>query len=133
VPAYGDRVGVVRKHLPVAQIHPYATAAAHAAVCAEEQGKGDRMADALFRAPTEEIDAPGSERLAERVGLDMDAYRACIASDRPAKRVAADLADAAAAGLKKSVPVLIVGRETYRGAQPQHVIKAAIERQLPPR
>src|SRR5215471_12266119 len=48
---YPGRVRVVRKHVPLTKIHPHAEAAARASVCAEAQGQGDAMADALFRAP----------------------------------------------------------------------------------
>src|SRR5215471_1852339 len=51
VAKHPGRVRVVRKHVPLTKIHPHAESAARASVCAEAQGQGDAMADALFRAP----------------------------------------------------------------------------------
>ena len=131
VAEYGNRVRVVRKHLPLPSIHANSTTAAHASCCAEEAGAdGERMADALFTAPPEELTAEGCEHLAASLGVDLERYRSCIASDRPAARVAADGADAKAAGLKLSVPVFFIGPRKFSGAQPAETIRAAIDHEL---
>src|SRR6185503_6117111 len=48
-----DRVHFVRKHVPL-EMHELARPAARAAVCTEEQGKGEAMADALVQAELSE-------------------------------------------------------------------------------
>jgi protein-disulfide isomerase len=130
VASYGDKVRIVRKHLPLTKLHPNAMTAAMAACCADEVGVGDRMADALFRAPPEELTPEGCERLAAEVGADLARYRECMASDRPRKQVEQDQADARAAGLGQSVPVFFVGGKVHRGAQRAEVIRAAIDLEL---
>src|SRR5262249_17363474 len=71
---YDGKVRLVRKQHPLATIHPHAETAARAACCAEEVGRGDEMADALYKAAPDELTTEGCEKLAARVGADVDAY-----------------------------------------------------------
>jgi predicted DsbA family dithiol-disulfide isomerase len=128
--AYRGQVRVVRKQHPLQQIHPHAETAALAACCAEEAGLGDRMAEALYTAPPEELTSEGCEKIAASVGMDVGAYRQCLASDRPARRLASDAADAQAAGLGPEAPVFWIGDTRYRGAMSAEVIRDGIERAL---
>lgn len=108
------RVRVVRKMTPLPQ-HAGAMPAAIAWCCAEEQGRGDEMADALFSAPTEDLTPEGCARMAECIGLDMDRYHRAAADPGTHARVAGDLADASAAGVHR-LPTLFVGTERITGA-----------------
>ncbi len=128
--AYQGKVRVVRKEHPLAQIHPHAETAARAQCCAEELGRGEQMAEALYAAAPDELTSEGCERLAERLGMDLAAYRQCLSSDRPAQRLAADAADARSAGLGNEAPVFWIGDTRYRGWQPADVIRDGIERAL---
>jgi len=128
--AYDGKVRLVRKQHPLATIHPHAETAARAACCAEEVGRGDEMADALYKAAPEELTTEGCEKLAAQVGVNVDAYRQCLVSDRPAQRLAADAEYARAAGLGPEAPVFWIGDTRYRGAQPAEVIRRGIERAL---
>jgi uncharacterized membrane protein/predicted DsbA family dithiol-disulfide isomerase len=105
-------VRVVRKMLPLS-MHPGAMPAAVAYCCADAQGKGDEMAAALFAAPPAELTPDGCEKLAARVGCDLERYR----RDRPAaeRRIAAEMAEVRAAGVH-SLPTLFVGDERIVGA-----------------
>src|SRR5690242_565278 len=67
-------VRVVRKMVPL-PMHPHAMPAALAWCCAEAQGKGDAMADALFAAPVDDLTPEGCEKIAQSVGCDLDQYR----------------------------------------------------------
>ncbi len=128
--SYGDKIRIIRKQLPLTGLHEHAMDAALAACCAEEVGAGDAMADALFRAPPSELTPEGCERIARSVAIDLEAYRACMASDRPRKRVEADLAEARAAGLAQSVPQFFVGGKLFKGVARPEVIRAAIDAEL---
>jgi protein-disulfide isomerase len=125
VEEFGGAVRVVRKHNPLS-MHENAVPAARAACCGAEQGKGEEMAEALFSAPPDEIDAAGCEKIAEKLGLDMEKYRACIASKRPDERIAADQAEAAAAGIADIAPVFWVGHQKFEGVVPAPVIRQAL-------
>ena len=81
-------VRIVRKMMPLPR-HPHALQAALAWCCAEAQGKGDAMAEALFAAPPEALTL-GRLRAARRQGR----LRSRALSPRPATmhaRVAGDM------------------------------------------
>jgi protein-disulfide isomerase len=123
------RVRVVRKHVPLVKIHPHADAAARAAVCAEAQSKGDAMAEALFRAPPQELTDEGDLKLATQLALDPEAFRACLGEPRTARRVDADGTEFDAIG-GDGVPLLFIGRERLDGLQDAATLEAAIGRAL---
>src|SRR5262249_61195791 len=83
-------VRVVRKMLPLS-MHPHAMPAALAYCCADAQGKGDAMAEALFAAPADQLTPDGCEQLAAGVGCDLDRYRRDLPAARA--RVAAEVAE----------------------------------------
>jgi protein-disulfide isomerase len=105
-------VRMVRKMLPLRN-HPHAMPAALAYCCADAQGKGDAMADALFAAPPDALTPEGCEQLAAGVGCDLERYR----RDLPAaeSRVAAETAEVRAAGVH-ALPTLFIGGERIEGA-----------------
>ncbi|HUQ07701.1 MAG TPA: thioredoxin domain-containing protein [Kofleriaceae bacterium] len=110
----GVDVRVVRKMVPLAQ-HPGALPAAIAWCCAEQQGKGDAMAEALIAAPTAKLTAAGCEQIAADIGCDMARYRRDAAGADIAARIDRDLADARAAGIK-SLPTVYVDAQAFVGA-----------------
>lgn len=130
VASYGNQVRIVRKHVPLS-FHTHARDAARAACCAEEQGRGDRMADALFRADAETLTAEGCEQIAREAGLDMDAYRACLASTRPESRINRDNELAHQTGVS-GLPTFWVGTERFEGPQTPQTLRASIDRALHP-
>jgi predicted DsbA family dithiol-disulfide isomerase len=87
--------------------------AALAYCCADAQGKGDAMAEALFAAPPDALTPEGCEQLAAGVGCDLDRYR----RDLPAAkaRVAAEMAEVRAAGVH-ALPTLFIGDQRVEGA-----------------
>jgi len=105
-------VRVVRKMLPL-KMHPHAMPAALAYCCADAQGKGDEMAAALFAANPDDLTPEGCEKLAASVGCDLDRYRRDL--PQAETRVAADMAEVRAAGIR-SLPTLFIGGEQIVGA-----------------
>jgi protein-disulfide isomerase len=105
-------VRVVRKMMPL-RMHPHAMPAALAYCCADAQGKGEAMAAALFAAPPDELSPEGCEKLAAQVGCDLERYRRDL--PQAETRIAADTAEARAAGVH-SLPTLFIGGERIVGA-----------------
>jgi protein-disulfide isomerase len=108
-------VHVVRKMMPLPQ-HPGAMPAAIAWCCADAQGKGDEMAEALLAARVEQLTPQGCERIAEQIGLDMDRYRSDAASKATRNRIRADIADAHKAGIK-GLPTIYIGSQAFTDAR----------------
>lgn len=119
-------VKVVRKQVPL-MIHPRARFAARGALCAEAQGKGEAMADALFAAPLDQLFAPGVRTIAEGLGLDLRAYDLCVTSPATEARIDKDRADFYATGAK-GIPLLFVGPVRLDGAQEKSAIANALSR-----
>jgi predicted DsbA family dithiol-disulfide isomerase len=121
---YAGRVHFVRLNMPLTS-HPRALDAARAFVCADEQGKGEIFGDMLFE---EELLGKGAQRLAaQRIGLDLDHFRKCLASpatDARINREAKVLRDIGFDGL----PTTYVGARRIVGAQPEEVFRDAYSR-----
>jgi uncharacterized membrane protein/predicted DsbA family dithiol-disulfide isomerase len=119
-------VRVVRRQVPLAS-HPHAMDAARAACCGERLGKGDAMAEALFTAPVEELTPKGCERIAQRLGLPLDAYRACIADPATNASIERDKAEFRETG-GKGLPTIWIDGEVLKGAQSSEELAAALDR-----
>lgn len=122
------RVRVVRKHVPL-PMHVNAAPAARASVCADAQGRGDDMADALFRAPVFDIDEVGCAQIAERLGLDLARFSACVSDATTARRIEQDERDFDAVG-GTGVPLLYVGTERLEGMQDADTLEKTLDRAL---
>lgn len=129
------KVAWVSRPFPLAQIHSKAPQEAHAAECAAEQG-GDaayfRFIDKVFEV------TPGSNGLdlsqlpviAGNVGLDVNAFNACQASNKYAEKVSASYAEAIKLGAQGTpFSLIMVGTEavTLPGNQPYDSMRAAID------
>ena len=107
-------VHVVRKMSPL-HVHPHAMTSALAWCCADEQGKGEAMATALFDAPVDQLTPEGCEQIAVDVGCDRERYRKTLADPGTRERVVHDTADAKAAGVR-GLPTVFIGTTGLGGA-----------------
>ena len=124
---HATQVRLARKQVPLTRRHPHAADAARAAVCAEELGKGDAMADALFRAT--DLTPQGIETLATGLGMEVGALHTCIASSETTLRIQQDRADFDAIE-GDGVPIVFVGAERLDGVPDEAAFEAAIVRAL---
>jgi protein-disulfide isomerase len=129
----------VVRDFPLQSIHPAAAKAAEAAHCASEGGRYWEMHERLFANPR----ALGSDDLvlhAQALGLDSQAFRQCLESEKYAARVREAQAEGERAGVR-ATPSFFLGLtepngETFtavtaiRGAQPFAAFEEAIERLL---
>ena len=88
--------GLVRwrfRDFPLDQSHPHARMAAHSAACADDQDRYWEVHDVIYQGqPTwsRERNAAGTFRgFVEQLGLDLDAYDACMEDARYAGRIEA--------------------------------------------
>ena len=114
---YGSRVNFVRLNMPLAS-HPFARPAARAYCCADEQKKGEAMADALLK--SDDLTAEGCEKLAAQLGLSLAEYQACIKSAATEARIEDDIARVKKAGLA-GLPTVWVEDEMIVGNNPDHL------------
>ena len=121
-----DRVRVVRKQVPL-PMHANAMDAARAACCGEKLGKGDAMADALFKA--EDLTPAGCERLASELGLSIEPYRACVQDPSTDATIKADRETFKAAH-GHGLPTIWIGDQKIEGAQPGENLRRALDAAL---
>jgi len=127
-PILAERRGqlhVVRKHVPLPN-HRFAWHAARAACCAEQQGKSDELAEALFSATFDELSPEGCERMAASLGLDTGRFRACVSDAATDARIRADI-QAFRAAKGRGLPTLWIGDKVLEGAQQPEALRAALD------
>jgi protein-disulfide isomerase len=134
------KVKYVFRDLPL-QFHPHAAKAAEAAHCAGEQGKYWEMSEHLLAnqrtlAPEH---LPGH---AEKVGLDVEKFKACLESGKFESQVKEDVAEAGRVGITGTPSFLlaVVDPQTknlravtrIRGAQPLATFRRELDKLLGP-
>lgn len=100
-------------------VHLGACRTAEAAACAQEQGKFWELHDLLFHNGVPKS-AEGLEAAAMSVGVDLQAYRACIASGRGKEAVAKDVAQGRSLGVGATPTLYINGAKIVGVVLPSH-------------
>lgn len=123
----------VFKDFPLTNIHPQAVLAAEAARCAGDQGEYVAMHDELFAqqeawSGRDDAAALFADYAAE-LDLDVEAFTACLESDRHEAAVQADLEQGVELGVR-GTPAFFVNGRFLNGAQPYNAFEQAIERAL---
>ncbi len=120
----GDQVHFVRLNMPLPHIHPNALDAAKGAVCGEEQGKQDEMADRLFE--SEDITPSGVRRIAATLHLDVRKFDECIQNPATAKRIDDEQKILREAGFE-GLPTTYIGSEMIVGAVDESNFREAMD------
>ncbi len=124
---YGDKIRFVYRDFPLTSIHPNALPAAVAANCAYEQGMFWEFHDLLFSGTG--LGNAYYLQYANELGLDLEAFQACLDAERFQQEVQADFSYAAALGVR-STPTFFLNGIPIVGAQPYEVFKQIIEKEL---
>ena len=118
---------MVFKNQPL-PFHPNAMPAAKAAMAANEQGKFWQMHDLLF-ANQRDLGEPAYEKYAQQLGLNLEKFKADMASPKVADEIAADSKEGQSLGANGTPTFFIDGRELV-GAQPVEQFKQIIDDEL---
>jgi protein-disulfide isomerase len=109
--------GLVRwrfRDFPLDNSHPHARTAAHAAACADDQGRYWEAHEMIYLGqPTwsRERNAVGTFRsYAQQIGLDVDAYNACMESAQHAGRIEAARQEGVRMGVNSTPSFVMNGR-----------------------
>lgn len=125
---YPTQVRLVFRHLPLDGLHPQARPASIAAVCAEQQGKFWEYHAQLFE-NQQSLSNEDLDKYATAVGLDMAAFKTCIASPEAAQRVQTDAEAARSAGIT-GTPAFFINGILISGARPIEDFEKWIDQEL---
>jgi protein-disulfide isomerase/uncharacterized membrane protein len=126
--ANASRIRLVRRQVPL-QMHPHAMDAARAACCGEKLGKGDEMTMALLTTDVENLTPDGCSKLASGLGLQSEAYSACVQDPSTQSKIDADIEEfhaAKGAGL----PTIWVNDTPLFGEQTKETLEEAVQTAL---
>jgi protein-disulfide isomerase len=131
---YGDKVRLVYKNFPLANIHPWAESGALAAACARKQSAAGfwKMYDSLFQnqqAISPENVKEKAEGVIKAAGLDVAAFDACFDGKTALDSVKADEDEATALGVR-STPAFFINGRKLEGAVPYENFKAVLDQAL---
>jgi protein-disulfide isomerase len=121
------KIRLVRKMVPLVKIHPNAMNAARAACCGERLHQGKAMAEKLFTA--EDLSAAGCEAIAESLGLDREAFRACVKDPAIDERIKEETAAFRSTG-SRGLPTIWIDSQVFEGAQEPEVLEQAMHRAI---
>ncbi len=124
---YGDKVQWAFRHYPL-DFHPQAQKAGEAAACAAEQGRFWEMHDLLWDKPTE-LQVPELKQHAGALGLDAQAFAACLDGGRHAELVERDFRAGQEYGVT-GTPAFFVNGRLISGAQPVEAFQQVIDDEL---
>ncbi len=131
--AYGDKVRVVYKHLPLMDRHPMALPAAQyfEAIALQSVEKAEKFHDGIFadQASLKSKKETFLKDLARKVGADMGRLQNDIKSDAVKARIEADMAEAQKFEFS-GTPGFLVNGVALRGAYPFPDFKVVIDRIL---
>jgi protein-disulfide isomerase len=109
----GNRLRFVYRNLPLAELHPNATAAAELAEAAATQGKFWEMHDTLFE-HQRALEPDDLRRYAKTLDLDFGALDQALASGAPADRVRKDFMSAIRSGAN-GTPTFFINGQRFDG------------------
>jgi protein-disulfide isomerase len=125
---HSGAVRLVFRNLPLASMHPNATAAAVAGVCADRQGKFWEMHDAMFQDQTA-LAEEGLKGTAKRLGLDTEKFSTCLSDPDAKAAVETDSRAADELGITGTPYFLINGRPLY-GSLPAKEFESVVTDEL---
>tara|TARA_Y100001960_G_scaffold325145_1_gene406965 strand:+ start:339 stop:1085 length:747 start_codon:yes stop_codon:yes gene_type:complete len=124
---YDGKVKVAYKHLPL-DFHQNAGPAALATIAAHEQGKFWEFHDAIF-AQQQNLNEATYLAIAKELGLDMAKFKADMASQEAADKLALDIEEAKKFNIS-GTPHFLINGVGLSGALPESEFSAVIEKLL---
>lgn len=116
-----DTVKIVLKNMPL-KMHKFSNPAARAALAAAEQGKFWEFHDELFAAAPQ-LNPAAIDKIAKQLGLNLDKFKADMASPAITQKLNKDLADAKQLGVTGTPTIFVNGVKFNRKQEPEAIIQ----------
>lgn len=121
--AYDNKIAVVFRHYPIAQLHSKAKREAEASECAAELGGENAFwnyLDKVFEiTPSNNgLDPNLLPQIAEDIGLDKTKFQACLESGKYANRVESQIKDALNSGARGTPYSIVIGPDNKKYSIP---------------
>ena len=123
-----QEVRIVFRNLPLTQLHPNATVAAEAALCADRQGKFWDMHDAMYNDQSA-LALDSLKQTAGRLGMNADLFAACLTEASTAQALDLDAKAAQQLGLN-STPYFFINGRPVDGSVPLEKFESIIADEL---
>lgn len=115
---YGDKLAIIFRQYPMAQIHDYAMNAALASECASEQGKFWEMYTELFKANKEgRLNDDEIKKMGVTLKLDDKKYQECLKTEKYREKIVKQFDEGKAAGVN-GTPTSFLNGDILVGANP---------------
>jgi protein-disulfide isomerase len=126
---YPDQVRIVYRQYPLTNIHPFASKAAEASLCANEQGKFWELHDVMFK-DQKKLAVSDLKESAKSLGMDEKKFNSCLDSGRYVEQVQNDSKEAQRIGVTGTPALFVNGIQLPGGAVPFTVVETAIQKEL---
>lgn len=123
-----SRVRVVRRNVPLA-MHPHALDAAKAACCGQKLGKGEEMTKALLSTDVDNLTPEGCAAVASSLGLEPEAFSACVQDPSTQASIDADV-DEFHAAKGEGLPTIWIDDQGLFGEQTGEMLQDAMNHAL---
>ncbi|MBW2713392.1 MAG: thioredoxin domain-containing protein [Deltaproteobacteria bacterium] len=128
IATYPDQVRWVYRHFPLTSMHPQASDAAKAAICADRQDKFIGVHRALFQ-NKRNLSPERLVAIAGEQSLDVPAFETCFGASEVEEQVTRDLAEGQAAGVS-GTPAFFLNGISFSGAKPFEEFDKLIQEEL---
>jgi len=125
---YADKIRIVYRQFPLANIHPHAEKAAEASLCAYDQQHFWEFHDSMF-GNQKELSIADLKQRAVALKLDTAKFNECLDSGRQVAAIQSDIQEGARVGVT-GTPALFINGRMLSGNQPYSEIKELIDDEL---
>jgi len=125
---YAEKIRIVYRQFPLANIHPHAEKAAEASLCAYEQQHFWEFHDSMF-GNQRELSIADLKQRAVNLKLDPAKFNECLDSGRQVAAIQSDIQEGARVGVT-GTPALFINGRMLSGNQPYSEIKELIDDEL---
>jgi protein-disulfide isomerase len=126
---YKDKVRIIYRQYPIPSLHPFATKAAEASLCANDQGKFWEMHDLMFQEQNQ-LAIKDLKLKAGRLGINQKEFDGCLDAGKYAEKVQEDTREGSRFGVTGTPALFINGVIVDGGSVPFETLAALLDAEI---